>query len=64
MEGRGEAGEGADPMSTKAKFTEAEAQAILAELESGTALTHEIAARYECSPADIWRLWDKRNRER
>jgi len=57
MEGRGSEGECA------MKFTEEEAQAILAELNSGS-LTHEIAKRYECSPADIWRLWDKRNRER
>jgi hypothetical protein len=46
------------------KFTEAEAQSILEELDSGDALTHEIAARHECSASDIWRLWDERNRER
>jgi hypothetical protein len=62
MEGRGQAGEGADAMTTK--FTEAEAASILEQLESGAALTHEIAEEHECSPADIWRLWDERNRAR
>ena len=60
MEGRGEAREGADAM----KFTEEEAQSILARLNSGEALTHELAEEYECGPADIWRLWDERNRAR
>lgn len=46
------------------KFTEAEAASILARLESGAALAHEIAEDYGCSPADIWRLWDERNRAR
>lgn len=58
MEGRGEASEGAGAM----KFTDAEAEEILEQLDSGDALAHEIAKRYECSPADIWRLWDERNR--
>ena len=49
---------------TGPKFTEAEVQTILARLESGAALTHEIAKDYGCSPADIWRLWDERNRAR
>ena len=60
MEGRGEAGEGAGAM----KFTEAEAQSILAQLNSGDALAHELAETWGCSPADIWRLWDERNRAR
>lgn len=46
------------------KFTEEEAQAILAQLNSGRALTHELAKRYHCDPSDIWALWDERNRER
>lgn len=44
-------------------FTEEEAEAILARLESGESLTHEIARDYGCSPADIWRLWHE-TRER
>jgi len=48
----------------KPKFTKAEEQSILARLNSGEALTHEIAADYDCGPADIWRLWDERNRAR
>lgn len=59
MEGRGP--EGGDAV-TERKFTKAEAQAILEQLDAGTALAHEIAKRYECSPADVWRLWDERNR--
>lgn len=55
-----EAGEGAGAV----RFTEAEAASILARLESGAALAHEIAEDYGCSPADIWRLWDERNRAR
>lgn len=47
----------------KPKFTKAEAQSILERLESGE-LTHEIAADYECGPADIFWLWDERNRAR
>lgn len=50
--------------TTKPKFTKAEEQSILAQLNSGDALTHELAAQYECSPADIYRLWDERNRAR
>ena len=46
------------------KFTEAEAQSILAQLNSGDALAHELAETWGCSPADIWRLWDERNRAR
>lgn len=61
MESRGEASEGAVTM-TGPKFTEAEVQTILAQLNSGEALTHELAERYGCSPSDIWRLWDERNR--
>lgn len=46
------------------KFTEEEAESILARLESGESLTHEIARDYPgCSPADIWRLWNE-TRER
>jgi hypothetical protein len=57
--------EGRDPEGDGAmKFTEEEAQAILARLNSGEALTHELAKEYECGPADIWRLWDERNRAR
>lgn len=63
MEGRGEEGEGA--MTTTPKFTEAEVQAILTELDSGTALTHELAARYpNCEPSDIWALWEEQHRKR
>ena len=50
-------------MTTKRKFTEAEAESILAQLNSGT-MTHEIAERHECNPSDIWALWDERNRAR
>lgn len=53
-----------DSAMTTTKFTEAEAQSILARLNSGEALTHELAKEYECGPADIWRLWDERNRAR
>lgn len=55
-----EAGEGASAV----KFTEAEAASILARLESGAALAHEIAKEHECEPSDIWALWDERNRAR
>lgn len=48
----------------KPKFTAAEEEAILAQLDSGAALTHEIAQQYECSPSDIWALWNERNRSR
>lgn len=52
-------------MTTKPKFTDVEAEEILEQLDSGAELAHEIAARYPgCSPADIWRLWDERNRAR
>ena len=52
-------------MTTERKFTDVEAEEILARLDSGAELTHEIAERYPgCSPADIWRLWDERNRAR
>jgi len=51
------------PATKKPKFTKAEEQSILARLESGE-LTHVIAADYECSPADIFWLWDERNRAR
>jgi hypothetical protein len=51
-------------MTAKPKFTDVEAEEILEQLDSGAALTHEIAKRYECSPTDIWRLWDERNRAR
>lgn len=61
MEGRGPEGVGA--MTTRPKFTEAEVQSILEQLDSGT-LTHEIAKDHGCSPSDIWRLWDERNRAR
>ncbi|MFJ9387684.1 hypothetical protein ACIRON_02615 [Nocardioides sp. NPDC101246] len=47
-----------------AKFTPEEADAILRRLEAGE-LTHEIAASIPgCSPADIFWLWDERNRAR
>lgn len=59
MERRGQAGEGADAV----KFTEEEAQSILAQLNSGTP-TGEIAEQHECDPSDIWALWDERNRDR
>lgn len=49
---------------TKPKFTEAEVQSILAQLDAGRALTHELAEQYGCSPSDIWALWDERNRAR
>lgn len=48
---------------TERKFTDAEAESILAKLNSGT-LTHELAEQYECDPSDIWALWDERNRAR
>lgn len=52
-------------MTTGAKFTEAEAQSILEELDSGDALAHEIAARYPgATPSDIFALWDERHRAR
>lgn len=49
---------------TEPRFTDAEVESILEQLDSGAALTHELAERYECGPADIWRLWDERNRAR
>lgn len=49
---------------TERKFTDAEADSILAQLNSGAALTHELAEQYECRPSDIWALWDERNRAR
>lgn len=61
MEGRGPEGVGA---VTGRKFTKAEQKAILAELDSGDALAHELAERYTCDPSDIWALWDERNRAR
>lgn len=48
----------------KPKFTKAETQSILERLESGQALAHELAYEYECGPADIFWLWDERNRAR
>lgn len=51
-------------MTTTKTFTPEEADAILEKLDSGAALTHEIAAQHDCSPADVWRLWDERNRAR
>ncbi|HEY9266765.1 MAG TPA: hypothetical protein VIQ11_19410 [Mycobacterium sp.] len=45
------------------KFTEDEAQSILARLESGTP-TRVLAEQHECDPSDIWALWDERNRAR
>lgn len=48
---------------TTEQFTDAEAESILAQLNSG-ALTHELAEQYECDPSDIWALWDERNRAR
>lgn len=50
--------------ATAKKFTKKQAEEILERLESGE-LTHVIAASIpDCSPADIWRLWDERNRAR
>lgn len=51
-------------MTTTKTFAPEEADAILEKLDSGAALTHELAEEYECGPADIWRLWDERNRAR
>ena len=48
-------------MTTERKFTEAEAESILAQLNSGT-MTGVLAEEYGCGPADISRLWDERNR--
>ena len=59
LERRGEAREGAGAM----KFTEDEAQSILARLNSGTP-TGVLAEQHECDPSDIWALWDERNRAR
>lgn len=48
--------------TSKPKFTEAKAQEILAKLDSGEALAHELAEEHECSPSDIFALWNERNR--
>ena len=51
-------------MATTKTFTREEADSILRRLESGE-LTHEIAASIPgCGPADIFWLWDERNRAR
>lgn len=50
--------------TTGRKFTDVEVEEILEQLDSGAALTHEIAKRYECSPTDIWVLWNERNQTR
>lgn len=51
-------------MTTKPKFTKVEVESILRRLEAGE-LTHEIAASIpDCGPADIFWLWDERNRAR
>lgn len=49
---------------TGRKFTKAEAEEILAKLDAGTALAHELAERYDCDPSDIWALWNDRKRAR
>ncbi|MGH3999034.1 MAG: hypothetical protein ACRDTJ_16445 [Pseudonocardiaceae bacterium] len=49
---------------TGRKFTKTETQTILEQLDSGDALTHELAKEYGCAPSDIWALWDERNRRR
>lgn len=45
------------------KFTKAETQSILAKLNSGEALAHELAEEYTCDPSDIWALWNERHRK-
>jgi hypothetical protein len=51
-------------MATTKTFTREEADSILRRLEAGE-LTHEIAASIpDCGPADIFWLWDERNRAR
>lgn len=49
--------------TTEKTFTPEEAAAILRQLDDGTALTHELAERYGCSPSEIWALWNDTRRK-